>query len=806
MAPLSKALERPVRLNGAGFPGGGDSFEWTLGTPVKETIDAWTLWQNDPFVKNKLANFAYLRCNLHVKIVQAASPFHYGKLMINYIPYGNDNQVFFQNWNTLFSAVAAGTEESVIQYFSTYPMTSYLDAAENNSVEFVLPFIYHYNYINIADTTKKSLGLLNMLSMNDLRRANPNAEDIVRISAFAWATDIELVMPTELLPTSGKSVRKYKVKATETEECEANDGIVSSPASAVASIAGRLTDIPFIGPFAKATQIGANATAGIARIFGFSNPPLQQNPQPRVLKLYRNLATTIGEDTAIKLSMDPQQELSIDPRLAGISNNDDMVISSIVQREQWLAKSAWRDNVGQFASPLEQVLFIGLVSPFQVRTTGTFGAAPIKQAHQLNPAGHVARLFKYWRGSIIYRIEVVASKYHSGTLQIQFDPSVGQTITNAEIYTPEINKRQTIIMDITKVKDIEIEIDYVHTKPFLKVRNIGFSTMDPMSFNSTATPQVSGISGFFDPDYDMGILTVSIVNALVAPGDTSLPPNDNLSACVDINVFQRCGADMVFSQPNTGWEQDTFTLTSGHAEWSKSVLADANKDNVELASCFGERVVSLRSILKRPTVSQFNVVNSAAPSGAGQVSKIFLPHFPPQVYYNGFLNRQNTYETYLSPAFLMKKGGIRWKTYFFGGNSTVTDPNGFVGTARMSSDTTVAGVPTVATNDAPTRNSLLSTFVSGSTGMEITDLKYRPVIDVESPFYSNSRFALACWLDQVDSSFNIAKNPAMDEILYLEHDLFGFGSGAYKYVVHCSVGEDYNLMGYQAPPTIWTFS
>ncbi|APG78551.1 hypothetical protein 2 [Wenzhou picorna-like virus 20] len=800
--PLGNSLERPVKLT---------EFTWTYNTSLRNDIDIWTLWQSDPFIKSKLDNFAYLRCNLNIKIVCSASPFHYGRLMFNYIPYGDSNEVWYNNKTTLYGSGAAGSIEAYLQYLSTYPITGFIDPGSNNVVNLKIPFLWHKNFINIAGidgTAKESLGLLTYTDLNILSKANPNATDTVNVSVFCWASDISLQMPTNFSPTSsGKSKMRKRVRISsdgvnEVDDC--SEGVISTPATAIANIAGKLSNVPVIGKFAKATEIGASAVGNVAKLFGFSNPPMNITPIPRSLRMYRNLANVIGQDTAEKMSLDPNQELTIDPRVIGWSPNDDMTISSIVSKEQWLTKGQWNKDVGQFVTAgATKIVAAVLVSPVATRATAPWGAAPVRTAVQPSPSGHLAHLFKYWRGKIIYRIEVVASKYHSGALQIQFDPMVkSAALAAGDFYTANTNTRQTVVLDITETKELEIEIDYVSHAPFLKCRDIVNTTFAPGSISDTTF----ALDTVHLETHDLGVLTISVLNELVAPGDTSV--SVGAGAGVDVNVYMKCADDLVFAQPTGGWEGDIFVPTSsGLTTWQKKVLIEAEDTADDVLTFFGEKVSSVRSLLKRPVVTHMNVPITGAFGGGSEQVRMYFPHFTAEVLRGAPDSRRNSYESYLAPCFLAKRGGMRYKIYFSQSNTTnATTTSGYAAISRGSSDATVAGNPTVTLADNPSRNSILSAFPSGAQGMQLTEVSYNPTLDIEAPFYSSTRFNLACDLTNLTSPYNLTKNTTMDEILYVRVDMYGFNAGSWKYTIHNSVGEDYSLMCFQAPPTHWIFS
>lgn len=78
-AGLADFLKRPVRIA---------SFSWSQSDPIGllTTLSPWNLYFNNANIKFKLNNFAFLRADLHVKVVINASPFYYGSMRACYQP------------------------------------------------------------------------------------------------------------------------------------------------------------------------------------------------------------------------------------------------------------------------------------------------------------------------------------------------------------------------------------------------------------------------------------------------------------------------------------------------------------------------------------------------------------------------------------------------------------------------------------------------------------------------------------------------------------------------------------------------
>eukprot|EP01084_Bolivina_argentea_P113537 202308_1 len=98
----------------------------------------------------------------------------------------------------------------------------------------------------------------------------------------------------------------------------APNGIISSTSTTVARVAGLLTSAPSIGPYALATQMAASTVSNIARLFGYSRPPVLTDINSYKQMNLGNLANTNVSDAVMKLSLDAKQELSVDPRIMGL--------------------------------------------------------------------------------------------------------------------------------------------------------------------------------------------------------------------------------------------------------------------------------------------------------------------------------------------------------------------------------------------------------------------------------------------------------------------------------------------------------
>lgn len=164
------------------------------------------------------------------------------------------------------------------------------------------------------------MGRLTLQEIVPLAQANqPGAAD-VDWSLYLWMTDVQLQMPTPWGPI------------TQAGDEYAGEGVISKPASFVANVASHLSRIPIIGRFARATEIGAGAVSRIASIFGFSRPTQLADLTHFRPRLFGPLAVTEGADLSHKMTLDPKNELTVDPRVVGVEGKDDMALANIITR------------------------------------------------------------------------------------------------------------------------------------------------------------------------------------------------------------------------------------------------------------------------------------------------------------------------------------------------------------------------------------------------------------------------------------------------------------------------------------------
>jgi len=597
---------------------------------------------------------------------------------------------------------------------------------------------------------------------------------------FAWAENVSLSVLTQAEPIDlvPQSSIEYK-------------GIVSKPASFVAKVAGSLKVIPSIAPFATATEIGARAIATMAALFGYSKPV---NPEINMFQplTRQSLADTDGKENLLRLVVDTKNELSIDPKIAGLDANDELVIHYIASKESYLKRFPW--NTGTAA---ESLLFSVVVDP----------CVHVRASPELHfPACAFATFpFRFWKGTMKYRFQVVASDYHKGRLKFVYDP-VSAT-TNAEY-----NTVYTQIVDIDKMKDFTIEVGWGQTTPFREhvfLNNILESSYMrvgefPVSYSSTVDT------------FGNGTLSVYVVNELATP-------NSSLANDISINVFVSAGDDFEVGSPTDFYLTDVIMTPQSdiqHKIEDDSILVTMGPkcvaDGIINKIHFGEAVLSFRSLLKRYTLHE--IITPPVPATGYINFSIIRNMFPFQAGYTQYTPADSdiiattslgaqyalgkmTLLNYVTSAFGGWRGAIRYTTDC---TNTIGDPvPGVLGStfsvgryahrANGTDEVRPIDVSNINTIRADTLRA--NRYNTGYSGIARWTTNVNPVQSYEIPYYSEFRFAPAKFRtnfgngSQYEDSYVISSTARTEP----QHVL-------YQYV---AAGEDFTPLFYLSPPIFY---
>jgi hypothetical protein len=445
---LDNFLDRPVEIL---------KFQFVAGTPVATKINPWNTYFNHQSVRAKIRNFAFIRLKLMLKIIFSGTQWHYGRVLLSPQPLDLANETLAY-WEAAVAADATFMP-LFLNYLSQAPGSYIVNVNENMPVEIEMPYISPKPMHRLFNNTTPAVGSttpfddldfagsLYIYSINTVKAVSASPS-LVYVQMYAWCEEVELGCNTGTVIdiTAESKVDERKV------------GPIEKVASSLSTVAGALSSITPIAPFALASQMLFSGVASAAAILGWSKPVLNTNPE--VVRNYAliNGAVTIGTDVNKRIVLDPMQELTVDPAVCG-TTSDDMSIMAIASRPSYLTTFAVNDN-----SAANVPLWTCAVSPNLV----TYQEDPAHDIYcQPTALAMSAQPFEYWRGTIKFRLEIVCSSFHRFKMGIGFEPnSLQSALINTSI---ELNKQYLAVIDIQETQVVEFEIPWASPYPWLQV-------------------------------------------------------------------------------------------------------------------------------------------------------------------------------------------------------------------------------------------------------------------------------------------------------------------------------------------------
>jgi hypothetical protein len=726
-AELADFLSRPVLI---------DTITWTEGAAAPNSVLLpWYLFLNNPVIKRKIDNYNFLCGNLHVKAVVNASPFYYGSLLLAYTPL----PAFYSDDALIAASADLPTQLSQKPHIWVLPQN-------NQAGEMELPFFYHKNWLDITAAVRiQEMGNLEVYEVVPLQNANGVTGDTINVNIYAWMDNVKLTGPTFNLAVQSGKPQKKKGKKSGQQNDEYSVGPVEKVSSVVASAAGYLTEVPVIGPFARVTELGASAVSHLAKIFGWTNPPVICNVTPVRNAPFHSFPSTEVSDAFDKLTLDPKNELCIDPRTVGLGEGDEMSLNYICGKEALLATTTWNSSLST-----DTIIFSCPVQPTMYRTPISFSNN--SQPLFLTPMAMVAQQFKYWRGDIEFRIQAVCTQYHKGRLRITWDPTAN-LVSNSATTSTSFTK----IIDLEPDMNVSFRVSYLQALHWLQVRDL------------TAKRNYFRVTGDIFADetadgYTNGQITIRVLNELSSPVATST---------VQLMVFVKGCSNLEFCNPENQIPLDMSYFVAQSGEWQETgdciaIQGDKPKTVVpEQYSVYaGECVKSLRVLLRRTNCEQAFTLGSIPYDGNANLYVVAIQQtkYPSPIGYDpkGFFFAQSinagpavpynftshTAFSDLVPCFVGMRGSMRWQYNFDLAGSTTTTLN----TVRVDRET--AGVPRQGGGNiqlfgidivGSDWNVGGTPFVfqgqpQGSAGQSLNNTRTQTGIAVECPHYYRTRF------------------------------------------------------------------
>jgi hypothetical protein len=530
--------------------------------------------------------------------------------------------------------------------------------------------------------------------------------------------------------------------------------------------------------------------------------------------------TNLDEEVA-KLSLDAKQELSIDPSTVGLSGVDQMTLSHVLQKESYLTSFEWSR-----ADDEEDRLFQINVSPLLFSTFGVWPGTGGKAV--LTPLCHASQMFTHWRGSIVFRFQLVASAFHKGRIRVTYDPYSTGLFTSSEY-----NIAYNDVIDLAERKDFEITVRWAQDTGWKRVAHVRNYVQDQVHNASTLFPIA---------DRTNGMLQVSVVNELTVP-------NVLVNAPVRVNVFARAGDDFELANPSEGGltnmtynpyitpegdmvegdpkEDEIEPESASNEETATGMSSDLDNAPTQVEEVpsiggtpilptdntlyvnMGEKVASLRQLMKRYVWHDIiKIANTSSGTWIMEENKIL--NFPAlygsvpeaRLPVTGYkCNRTHTtYLNWVVPCYAGYRGGIRRKAQYVGISDRVScmvnrNESSITGDEQTKNKIDLSSLTGSETQEANYQ------FPSGRGGAFSSDAIIAPTLEYELPFYSEYRFAHS---QTLDNSKVLTRTPNG-----FNHDLMvisqGLGTDPGFYRTAVAAAEDFSCFWYLNTPVTYCY-
>jgi hypothetical protein len=762
-SPLGQFLSRPVKIA---------NHTWSTSDDLDSyhNIQPFRLYFDNANIKYKLHNWAFIRCNLKIKIVFNASPFYYGTFMYSWLPMEGTNYVIDYVLNTDASSHIPLSQLSKVLIC---PQT-------HQSVEMTLPFVWPTDFLSVRNAQSfTDMGTLEGRNLALLQSANDAAGD-VSLSIYAWAEDVVLYGATSSLAMQGGD--------------EYGTGSVSRPATAIANWASYLGKVPFIGPYATATSIGANAIASIAKLFGYTNVPVIEDHKAVETRCTPFMSVVDTGYPIEKLTMDNKNELSIDPRLVGLSSLDELSIAHLAQKESYLTQFNWTSSNSE-----DDLLWNSAVRPQMYSSSGD-----TQFTINMVPMCWLATLFTYWRGDIIFRFKVNCSAFHKGRMRITFDPSGNASTTAATQMSC-----YTEIVDIAPSTDVEMRIPYQQYISWSKTKLATALTNSDHFYGTSGT-------NYHTDEYTNGTISVRCQTKLTSPIDEST---------IQVLVFVRGAENLEFSAPSSnnyrqvifggalqaGVEFDDDYDGSNTDPPTELTLGErASPLNELYLTYMGEQILSLRTLMRRISYTM-EIPVAINTSTTSNTLAIQLYRIPPRFGFvaNGLSTVQKlipsgnasfnwiqpTPLNTISPCFLGNRGAVNY-TVLLNNYATNSMP---IAAFRSDVHTTIGSSAASSTSGAGNIAKFSYTGKLATSGGGAANNKVDKTTNISMPYYSAKKFAPNSLTAGTTLSYN---ENILSDGLRFELDIPTTSNSTFLFKFYTGAGTDFNLVNFLYVPTM----
>lgn len=719
---------------------------WTttqaVGTNIVDFTFPEVISTIDSVIRRTLSMYAFYKMSPVFRFQLNSTQFHQGQLIISFDP--------FRQSTTTSPTTNRDVTPLFTQYYATGLPSVKIMASESDPVELQIPYIHPKNFLSSYSQSAQSyniMGEIRVTVLNQLKAAE-GAATTLTLTTWVYAADASvhvpmyyhnlLVQPTSLISTIKSGLQN-------------GSNLVGNFAT---------------GQFGRGLRSGQGLVDDLGKLFGFDYPSKQISPD-NTIKNVENLAIARGATRSERLALDPSSSHTPDKEET-MSVKDEMDVNTIIQMPMLLSQFQYN------STQAPQTLLLRIpVTPYIFANLDPTTTALGQQPSYLS---FLSNFFNFWRGSITYEFEFVATRFHSGKLLVGFVPNfnLGQ---DENSYANIANANPMAILDLQQTSKLSFTVPFQSTTPIKLTR---YRPLDESILGTVyvfVQNQLSYASNV-QPSVDVNVYIKA------GPDFTFLVPrhpNFNYTRPAPATQVVEPTSDITFQTSRTGQENTTTNAVLSHGQ-SISIPKPRFGETYSIVDCM-RRFTALNENLSL-TSTGANYLNGVHPLYVSNLTPGGLNNTYDFIFHNSFLS-------HVGKLYSCWSGSLRYKF-------CTTSPR------TKAASLTVYHVPDYQFFSNPNPQSYTEVDLAGYAGTT-TDLSQNTSLEFEIPYYSPFNFLLN----------SPTTGPGTAHTNYLDTSYYPYTNGAYITRVlgaqptdvsvraYVAAGEDFKYFYLRSPPPVY---
>lgn len=400
------------------------------------------------YYRSKLKGYAGLRATLVFTIQVNANRMQQGRYIFAHVPScGAESS---PNW---------ATTTLVAHRFSKVQVTQLphveIDVNCDTKVQLKVPYVSDTLYFPLDSLVTSTLpaygdiGAVFMYPYSPL--VAPTGPTTAGYTIFTHFEDIELI---------GAATYQGDVTEVEKKQAAKPGGIISGPLMKVSRASSILGEIPYMSSLAKTASWAANIASRSAAAFGFAAPTMSEVTTKMTPFPMSDMNSIDVPRQAIFMGHSANNSIAVVPGLS-YTDLDEMSFAYIKKKFAYIDHFTWSVAPGSVHGTVLANYQVG--PSYWSKTYVDDGTTIVCRT----PAAYLANIMAVWRGQVHYRFKFVKTEFHSGRLEIVFNPLVSTNSLDPGVSDTNESYMYRQIVDLRNCNEFTFTVPYVSPYPWL---------------------------------------------------------------------------------------------------------------------------------------------------------------------------------------------------------------------------------------------------------------------------------------------------------------------------------------------------